>query len=137
MFSAWGAFVYRHRRAVALISVALALATFPLAGLAQGVLSSGGWLVRGSESAEVLDRLAEDFGEGRSNIVVLFRAEGADASSPEVQDKVAASLSSLAADTDGPATAVITYRTAGNDARFISDDGTKTYAVVLLDATDE
>ena len=46
LFSAWGAFVYRHRRIVTLLSVAFALVSLPLAGQASGVLGSGGWLVR-------------------------------------------------------------------------------------------
>ena len=135
MFSAWGAFVYRHRRLVALLSVVLAIISFPLAGQAQGVLSSGGWLVKGSESADVTDRLAEQFGGGRSSLIVLMRAPGTDASSPAVQDKVDASLANLRQ--DGRVGDVITYRSAGNDERFISNDRSATYAVVLLLATDE
>ncbi len=136
MFSAWGAFVYRHRRAVAFSSFAFALVIGGLfAGQASGVLSSGGWLVRGSESAIVGDRLAEDFDGGRSTMIALFDADGADAASDEVQDKVAASLSALTTETF--VTGVVTYREAGNDSRFISNDRTKTYAIIVLDATDE
>ena len=136
MFSAWGAFVYRHRRAVALSSFAFALVIGGLfAGQASGVLSSGGWLVRGSESAIVGDRLAEDFDGGRSTMIALFRADGADAASDDVQDKVAASLSSLTTETF--VSDVVTYREAGNDPRFISNDKTKTYAIIVLDTTDE
>ncbi|MEX2547417.1 MAG: MMPL family transporter [Chloroflexota bacterium] len=136
MFSAWGAFVYRHRRAVALSSFAFALVIGGLfAGQASGVLSSGGWLVRGSESAIVGDQLAEDFDGGRSTMIALFRADGADAASDDVQDKVAASLSSLTTETF--VSDVVTYREAGNDPRFISNDKTKTYAIIVLDTTDE
>ena len=69
MFSAWGAFVYRHRRIVALLSIVAALASLPLAAQASGVLSNGGWLVTGSESAVVGDRLSQDFGAGRNSRV--------------------------------------------------------------------
>ena len=136
MFSAWGAFVYRHRRVVVLVSFGLALLSLPFAGQAQGVLTSGGWLVKGSESAVVADRLAEEFGSGRSSMIVLMRAtDGQRADSDPVQDKVEASVTGLRANAE--VDDVITYRTAGNDARFISFDGTATYAVVLLEATDE
>jgi RND superfamily putative drug exporter len=136
LFSAWGAFVYRHRRAVLLVSVLLALASFPLAGQASGVLSSGGWLVRGSESAIVGDRLAEEFDGGRSSLIVLVHsATGAQADSTAVQDEVDAMLAGLRADPQ--VGDVITYRSAGNDPRFISNDRSATYAIVLLQATDE
>jgi RND superfamily putative drug exporter len=136
LFSAWGAFVYRHRRVVALLSIVAALLSVPLAMQASGVLSNGGWLVTGSESAIVGDRLASDFGAGRSNMIVLFRStDGQDAASDEVQDKVAASLSSLKTESFFPE--VITYRDTGNDERFISHDHSATYAIILLDATDE
>ena len=135
MFSAWGAFVYRRRRVVAVFSLLVALAFFPLAGLASGVLSSGGWLVRGSESAAVTDRLDSQFDEGRSQLIVLFHTDGQDAASADVQDRVAASVAALSVDerVDG----IVGYRDAGADPRFISRDGSSTYVVVLLEATDE
>jgi len=117
------------------LSVAFALVSLPLAGQASGVLSSGGWLVRGSESAVVGDRLAHEFDGGRSSMIALFITDGEDAASAAVQDKVATALAPLATDTI--VSEVVTYRAAGNDPRFISDDRTKTYAVVVLEATDE
>jgi RND superfamily putative drug exporter len=136
LFSAWGAFVYRHRRIVALLSVAFALVSLPLAGQASGVLSSGGWLVRGSESAVVGDRLADEFDGGRSSLIILMRAgNGERADSAAVQDRVDASVAQLRSNED--VREVITHRSAGGDSRFISNDGSATYAIVLLDATDE
>ena len=136
MFSAWGAFVYRHRRAVALLSIILALISFPLAGQASGVLSSGGWLVRGSESATVGDRIAQEFDGGRSSLIILMRTtDGLRADSVESQDKVDASVAALRG--DARVGDVITYGSAGTDTRFVSNDGSATYALVLLEATDE
>jgi len=40
----WGAFVYRHRRIVALIALVVAVAALPFASRASGKLTSGGWL---------------------------------------------------------------------------------------------
>ena len=54
MFSRWGAFVYRFRRAVAILTVVLALASTALATQASSALSSGGWLDADSESADGL-----------------------------------------------------------------------------------
>ncbi|MDQ3938557.1 MAG: MMPL family transporter [Chloroflexota bacterium] len=135
MFSAWGRFVYRRRRIVALLAVFAALASFSLAGQASSVLSSGGWLVEGSESAQVRDRLAAEFDAGRSNLIVVFRAQGGQAASPEVQQRIARSLDRVRS--DERVEAVIGYLEAGRDPRFISLDGSASYAVVQLHATDE
>ena len=140
MFSAWGAFVYRRRRIVALLSIVAALASLPFAAQASGVLSNGGWLVTGSESAVVSDRLSQDFGAGRSSLIILMRkAESFTGLAPitdaQFQDAVEASVATLR--TDSHVDDVITYRTAGEDSRFISNDGMATYAIVLLQATDE
>jgi putative drug exporter of the RND superfamily len=135
VFSAWGRFVYRHRRVVALGAVLVALASFTLAGSANSVLSSGGWLVDGSESAQVTERLADDFDAGRSSLTVLYRTQAEDASSADVQERVAASVTRLRS--DQRVEDVISYRESGGDARFISTDRTATFVIVRLHASDE
>ena len=60
MFSAWGAFVYRFRRPIALLSIAIAIASSMLASGVTGALSAGGWTDPHSESAAVTNRLADD-----------------------------------------------------------------------------
>ena len=87
MFIRWGAFVYRRRKLVALVMFAIALLALPFAARAPGELRAGGWLDPGSESARVADRLAADFGTGKSSLIVLFRSDtpGADATSPAFQ----------------------------------------------------
>ena len=42
MFSRWGAFVYRFRKPVALVAIAVALLASSVAGKAASVLSAGG-----------------------------------------------------------------------------------------------
>ena len=135
MFSAWGAFVYRHRRIVVLLSVIGALASLPLAGQASGQLSNGGWLVGGSESDQVRQRLTDNFDIGSSLIVVFKSETGERADSPQVLDKVDASLGQVAQDPH--VLQVVGYRSIGNDPRFLSTDGSKTYSLVLLDSDDE
>ena len=55
------------------------------AGRAASVLSAGGWLDPGSESAAVADRLADEFGAGRGALIAVYRgADGADARSDGV-----------------------------------------------------
>jgi uncharacterized membrane protein YdfJ with MMPL/SSD domain len=136
LFSAWGRFVYRHRRPVLILSILFALGFGAFASQATSVLSSGGWLLTNAESGQVADRLADDFDRGRSSVIALFRVtDGRDAASPEVQDQLADAVSALRA--DNRVHAVVTYRDAGNDPRFLSRDGKATYALVLLEATDE
>ena len=89
MFASWGRFVYRHRRVVVIVTIALALASLTLASKTAGALSAGGWLDSSSESAAVSERLDQEFGAGRSSVIVLFRSTspGADARSAEFQER--------------------------------------------------
>ena len=136
MFSRWGAFVYRFRRPVVLLSIVVALASTTLASQASSVLSAGGWLDASSESAAVSSRLDSEFGAGKSSIIALFRSEtpGADATSAEFQAAIAASLAGLAQTPH--VTGTIGYAETG-DARFISTAGDAAYVIVQLDVTDE
>jgi len=135
MFSRWGAFVYRFRRPVALVSIAIAIGLSVFAAQASSHLSSGGWLDTSSESAQVSDRLAKDFGAGRSSLLVLFSSTASsDATSPEYQAAIAAALSGVKADPH--VTGIVGYAETG-DRRFISTKGDRAYVLVQLDATDE
>ena len=135
VFSRWGAFVFRHRRPIALITIVAAVLSLTLASKVSGALSSGGWTDPHSESAAVATRLADDFGAGRGSIVALFSGDSAtDAASPAFQQTIATSLARLAADpiADG----VVGFAQTG-DARFISTDRHSAYAVIRLTITDE
>ena len=136
MFTRWGAFVYRFRRAVALIAVVLAVASGALASQTASALSSGGWLDATSELADVSARLDTEFGAGKSAVIALFRSDepGADATSPAFQAAIAAAVARL---TDDPiVTGIVGYAETG-DMRFISDAGDAAYVVIELDLTDE
>jgi RND superfamily putative drug exporter len=135
LFSRWGAFVYRFRRPIALVTVVLAIASATLASRVTDALVSGGWTDPHSESAAVSTRLADEFGAGRGSNVALYQGDPAtDARSAAFQQMIATSLARLAADpiADG----VIGFSQT-QDARFISRDGHAAYAVVRLTITDE
>jgi uncharacterized membrane protein YdfJ with MMPL/SSD domain len=135
MFSAWGRFIYRFRRPVAVLAIGVAIASLSLASGVTGALSAGGWTDPDSESTAVSDRLADEFGAGGGTIVALFRGgAGDDARSGAFQDKVTGSLARLVDDpmVDG----VVGYAETRDD-RFISTDGTSAYTVVQLSITDE
>jgi RND superfamily putative drug exporter len=135
LFSRWGRFVYRFRRPVALIAVVLGLLALPLAAQTSGVLSSGGWLDRNAESAVVADRLAAEFGAGRSNLIVLYRTTGgAKVTSPEVLAAIDASLAEIRK--DERVTGTIGYAET-RDSRFVGADGSATYVVVELKLSNE
>jgi len=135
LFPRWGAFVYRHRRIVAVLALVVALGSLPFAALASTQLSAGGWLDRHAESSVVADRLASEFGAGRSSLVVLFRSTSVgDATSPAFRGAVAEALRDVAA--DERVTGVIGYAQTG-DRRFISEAGNATYAIIQLDMTAE
>jgi len=135
MFSRWGAFVYRRRRIVAALAVLVAVAALAYAVLDPTRLSTGGWLDPASESAQVADHLATDFGAGRSAIIVLFRSSAEpDARSAAFQAAIAATTGPLAGD---PAVAGIVGYAETHDDRFISTAGDAAYAVVQLTTDDE
>ena len=75
LFSRWGAFVYRFRRPIAIVTVIMAVASVTLAARVTDSLVSGGWTDPRSESAAVSTRLADDFGAGRGSIVALFEGD--------------------------------------------------------------
>jgi putative drug exporter of the RND superfamily len=135
MFARWGAFVYRFRRPVVLVTLALALGSVLFASRAADELSSGGWLDRGSESASVITRLDSSFAAGRSSFVALFHGpQGADAAAPEFQGAIGSAVARLR--TDPRVVGVVGFAETG-DRRFISTDGHAAYAVVQLNLTNE
>jgi len=135
MFSRWGAFVYRFRRPIVIVTLAVAIGVGFFAPRASSGLSSGGWLDPNSESAQVADKLATEFGTGRSSLVVLFRNETShDATSAAFQAAIGASLAGLTGDAN--VSGIVGYAQTG-DRRFISTDGSAAYAVVDLTVTDE
>ena len=135
MFRRWGAFTYRFRRPIVVLSVLLAIASTFLAAQVTGSLSAGGWTDPDSESAAVSQQLQDQFGAAGGAIVAVFQGEpGDDARSESFQATITDSLDRLVADdrVDG----TIGWAETGDD-RFISTDGTSAYVVVQLGITDE
>ena len=99
MFMRWGMFIYRFRRVVAALAVLVVLVAIPLASGVSAKLSSGGWLDPSSESAAVNDRLADQFGEGRSLLIAVVRDDAdADAASAGFQARLTQALAPIASD---------------------------------------
>ena len=90
-------FVYRSRRVFVIGAVAFALLMGFFGLSASSHLSSGGWLDTSSESAAVDQRLASEFGGGKSSIIALFHASGAaEATSAPFQAAIAQTVAPLA-----------------------------------------
>ncbi|HLA17532.1 MAG TPA: MMPL family transporter, partial [Candidatus Limnocylindrales bacterium] len=135
MFMRWGAFVYRFRRPVLVLSVLAAIGLSITGQQLGSELSQGGWLDPASESAQVADHLADDFGAGRGSLIVLVRGgDGANAASPEFQAALADTIAEVR--TDPLVADVVGYAETG-DRRFISTDGTAAYVVLGLSVADE
>ena len=136
MFSRWGAFVYRFRRPIVLVSVIVAIAGAMLATQTSSALSAGGWLDANSESAAVSARLDTEFGAGKSSVIALFRSDtpGADATSQEFQSAIKTATAGLSSVPE--VTGIIGYAETA-DPRFISTAGDAAYIVVELNVTDE
>ena len=119
MFSAWGAFVYRFRRPIALVSIVVAVASSTLASGVTGALSAGGWTDPDSESAAVSARLADEFGAAGGSIVAVFRGDaGDDARSPEFQTIIGDALRDLV-----ETTCRLDHRLRGDTGRPVHQPG--------------
>ena len=135
MFNAWGRFIYRFRRPVAILAIVIAGASSTLASQVTGALSAGGWTDPGSESAAVSTRLADEFGAGGGAIIALFRGSASDdARSTVFQDRVRMSLARLVA--DGRVDGTVGWAETRDD-RFVSTDGHSAYVIVQLGISDE
>jgi RND superfamily putative drug exporter len=135
VFTRWGAFVYRFRRPVAILTAILGIASLAFAAQASSELSSGGWLDRRSESSRVADRLAAEFEAGRSALLVLFRSPSlGDPTGAPYQAAVGEALRELRE--DERVTGTIGFAETG-DPRFVNTARDATYVVVQLDLSNE
>jgi uncharacterized membrane protein YdfJ with MMPL/SSD domain len=135
LFSRWGAFAYRFRRPIVLVTVLFAIASAVVGARVTSALSAGGWVDPTSESAAVGARLNDEFGAGRGTLIVLFQGEpGTDARSAAVEGAIATSVARLAS--DSRVEDLVGFAQTGDD-RFISTDGRSAYVVARLTITDE
>ncbi|MGN6483391.1 MAG: MMPL family transporter [Thermomicrobiales bacterium] len=130
MFYTWGRFVALHRRAVAIVSLLLIVAAIGVIATVKPDFSSEGYLSDNAESVRVDQTVIKDFGIGGPSLVFLFDlpdGQTVAGSGSDAQAKVDAALAPLAE--DARLNAPLTTWTTG-DSRFVSTDGSATYAVV-------
>jgi RND superfamily putative drug exporter len=133
MLARWGFSLYRNRRLALALSGLGLVASIVLMVAVGGSLSSSGFANDHAESARVERQLADEFGRGRTSIVFIFDARRP-VSDPAVRAGVEAALVPLAH--DQRVVQVLTTWSTGNP-RFVSNDGQSTYAVALLNASDD
>ncbi len=130
MFGALGRFTYRFRRWILPSAVVLLVGMNVVASSAAGTLIQGGWQIPDSEAMRAEALLADRFGEQATSLLVIFRDPAGDARSEAFAQTVSDSVAPLA--DDPSVTEILTYATTG-DTKFVSTDGTWTFALVRLD----
>jgi uncharacterized membrane protein YdfJ with MMPL/SSD domain len=129
IFAALGRATYRWRRWLPLVGLAIVIGLNAWSAVAGGRLSQGGWQIAGSEAARGGELLADRFGVQASSMIVIFTDPDGDAASEAFQATVADAVAPL---TDEPIVDdILTYADVG-EASFLSEDGTKTFALVRL-----
>ena len=134
VFAALGRFDYRFRRLLPLLALAVVIGLNAWGAVAGGKLIQGGWNVPGSEALRAEELLADRFGVQATAMIVVYRDPAQDAGSPAFQKQVAASVRNVA---DDPVVDdVLTYATL-QDPKFLSRDGSATFALIRLTEQDE
>ena len=129
MFAALGRYTYSHRKWIVAASVLVFLLAVVFGSGAIDRLKPGGFEDQSSESFVTKELLEEQLGQGQSSLFVVFSSGDLAVEDPRFQSAVEEALSPLAQ--DETVTRVATFYTTGSPA-FVSEDGTKTFAVVGL-----
>jgi RND superfamily putative drug exporter len=129
LFAALGRAMYRGRRWIPLVGLAVVIGLQVWASTAGGRLSQGGWQVPGSEAARAEALFADRFGEQATSLIVLLTDPEGDAASDRFQEVVRDAVAPLG---DDPIVdEIVTYADV-RDPQFVSRDGSKTFALVRL-----
>jgi len=123
---AYGRFVHRFRWFLLAFWIAVVGASVPFAIKLPSLLSSGGFQVRGSESAQVSNELIEKLHVPPSTLTVVFHSAMAHVSDPAYQQELNSTLSNIRAFHD------VSSVTQGG----VGQDGRTTYINVGFDKDD-
>jgi putative drug exporter of the RND superfamily len=100
-----------------------------------GRLKGGGFEGSNSEAERVQDLMSEEFGVSPATLIVVFEGDGLSARGEEFQGAQEEALEGVRR---MPEVRYVTTYAGTQDARFISDDGEKAYAVIAFNvSTDE
>jgi RND superfamily putative drug exporter len=124
-----GSFAFRFRKFIPPGAVGLTVLLLALSGPFGGQFTPTNFSVPGSQSQRASDLLSRYFGSSTTQLLLVFHSDRANAASPEVQAKVAATFRRLA---QQPVTASVLDYTNTGQRIFIGDQGHDTFAVVNL-----
>ncbi|MDX6738816.1 MMPL family transporter [Actinocorallia sp. A-T 12471] len=126
MFETWGRLLYRRRKPILWLSLAVVLFFGGWGtGVFGGLTTAGGFDTPSSESHKAATLLEDTFGRAEPDIVVLYEGAPADVAT---EAAVTLSLDKLPKD---KVASVATYWSTGSP-QFVSEDKNSTYAVITL-----
>ena len=130
VFHSIGVFAYRFRWAILLLWGMLLISSSFFAPGLSGKLKGGGFEGANSEAEKVQNLMSGEFGLSPATLTVVFTGDGIPARSEEFQKAQENALAGVRKLHD--VRQVISYA-GSKDSGFISEDGTKSYAVVTSD----
>ena len=96
MFEAWGRAIYRHRRLVLILSVAVvAFAGLWGTKVFSSLQTAGGFTAPNSESQQAADLASATFGHDQGDVVVLYSSDRLTVTDPAFKSAVTSTLVEL------------------------------------------
>ena len=134
MFETWGRAIYRRRRLVLVITLAVVVfAGVWGTGVFGSLQSAGGFNTPNSQSQRAADLAASAFGRDSGDVVVLYRSTTRTVADPAYRAAVTGTLGALPR---SKVESVATYWSTGS-RQFVSASGRETYAVLELTGADD
>jgi RND superfamily putative drug exporter len=127
-----GVFTYRFRWVILLVWAGLLIASAFFAPELSGRLKGGGFEGSNSEAERVQDIMSEEFGLSPATLIVVFDGKGLSARGERFQSAEVRALDGVR---EMPDVRRVTTYAGTRDARLVSEDGEKTYAVIAFDAS--
>jgi putative drug exporter of the RND superfamily len=131
-FQLLGLFAHRFRWAILVTWAMLVIASVFFAPDLSGRLKGGGFEGSNSEAERVQDLMSEEFGVSPATLIVVFVGDGLPARGEEFQGAQDEALEGVRR---MPEVRHVTTYASTQDARFISDDGEKAYAVIAFNVS--
>jgi RND superfamily putative drug exporter len=131
-FQLLGLFAHRFRWAILVTWAMLVIASVFFAPDLSGRLKGGGFEGSNSEAERVQDLMSEEFGVSPATLIVVFEGDGLSARGGEFQGAQEEALEGVRRI---PEVRYVTTYAGTQDARFISDDGKKAYAVIAFNVS--
>jgi len=127
-----GVFTYRFRWVILLMWGGLLIASAFFAPELSGRLKGGGFEGSNSEAEKVQNIMSEEFGVSPATLIVVFDGNGLSARGARFRSAEARALEGVR---EMPDVRRVTTYSGTRDARLVSEDGKKTYALIAFDAS--